>query len=161
MNLYLKSFLQTITILIIAVGDAVLMSIDGMPDWYYGSLFLSVPAGVLFSWILHCNAIASGQETKRPRSVEWISVEDELPVAPIGRVHILVEEEYIGQGMPKPPIKMLRMGDYADDFCQPGESGYWQDDYGNRIEVINEGGVEFDRVTHWARQIPYPGKNSK
>ncbi len=88
--------------------------------------------------------------------INWIKVEDELPVAPLGRVHILVEEEYIGQGMPQPPIKMLRMGDYTSEFCQHGESGYWEDDYGNRLDDIDEGGVEGNRVTHWARQIPGP-----
>jgi len=92
-------------------------------------------------------------------STVWISVDDKLPVAPIGRVHVMVEEEFIGQGMPRKPIKMLRMGDYSSEFCQPGESGYWEDDYGNRIEVTDEGGVDVNRVTHWARQIPGPNNN--
>ena len=70
------------------------------------------------------------QEIERLRN--WVSVEDELPIAPIGRVEILCEEEYIGQGMPKELIKMIRIADYSNEFCLQGESGYWRDDYGNR-----------------------------
>ena len=88
--------------------------------------------------------------------INWIKVEDNLPRAPIGRVHIMVDEEYIGQGMPKPATPVLRMGDYSSEFCQPGESGYWEDDYGNRLDVQREGGIYGDKVTHWARQIPGP-----
>ena len=51
---------------------------------------------------------------------------------------------------------MLMMGDYTTEFCQPQESGYWIDDYGNRFDEIEEGGVEGGRITHWARQIPGP-----
>ena len=89
-------------------------------------------------------------------STKWIRVEDELPVAPLGRVHVLIEEEFIGQGMPMEPTKMLRMADYSSEFCGHGESGYWEDDYGNRIEVTEDGGTEGNRVTHWARQISGP-----
>jgi len=89
-------------------------------------------------------------------TIDWISVDDMLPAPPIGRVHVMWEREFIGQGMPQPPIKMLMMGDYTTEFCQPQESGYWIDDYGNRFDEIEEGGVEGGRITHWARQIPGP-----
>lgn len=89
-------------------------------------------------------------------SVKWIKVEEDLPRAPIGRVHIIVDEEYIGQGMPQPGIKMLRMGSYNSEYCEPGEDGYWEDDYGERIEVERDGGIYGDVVTHWARLIPGP-----
>ena len=125
--------------------------------WSYATIDAYDPEFMICPHCGHEDAVDVEQREQRMRQpIEWISVEDELPVAPIGRVHVMVDEEFIGQGMPREPIKMLRMGDYTDDFCEQGESGYWQDDYGNRIEVEREGGVYGDVVTHWARQIPGP-----
>lgn len=129
--------------------------------WSYATSETYTPESMICP---HCGALddvtEEGRRVKKERAQpgEWIRVEDDLPVAPLGRVHVLIEEEYIGQGMPQPPTKMLRMGSYSSEFCEAGESGYWEDDYGNRIEVEQDGGVNYDRVTHWAKLIPEPAE---